>query len=826
MGEVYRARDPRLERDVALKVILGDAEPSLEQRRRLEDEARAASALSHPNILSVFDVLFDREPPCVVFELLEGETLRQRLGPGPLPWRRAVEYATQIGQGLAAAHAKGIVHRDLKPENLFVTRDGRVKILDFGLAKTTQVLGHGRNETSENPTRTATQPGTLLGTLAYMSPEQARGGKADARSDIFALGATLYEMLSGRSAFHRPSAAETLSAVLGHDPESLAPPSAVGAVPLGLEQIVRRCLEKEPDERFQSARDVSFALSALFASARSDESATAMAPPHKRSARPFWLAVAALGTLGAALLLGRAPRESAGLSFHRLTFRRGDVRTARFAADGQTIVYGASWDGEPFRLFTTRVEQIESRPLDLPAGDVLAISPQSEMAICIGRTRAAPFVSAGTLARVPLAGGAPREILEDVMGADWTPDGRELAVLHRFGGRTRLEFPIKKVLHEGWLLGVRVSPRGDVLALRDPEGVWLVDRDGKKRFLAPDPGGLGISVAWSPHGDAVWYTASEQGTDVELRSVDLNGRILRRVGLPLFAEVVDVNREGRALVIAGELRTGIAALPPGEARERDLSWLNVSRAVDLSPDGRTLLFGEMGAGRKSAIYLRRTDGSPAVRLGDGAPAALSPDSKWVLTFTEGTPMELRIIPSGAGESRTRRFEELEACGSGRFFPSGERLLVDAHAGGEACRAYVVDLEPGIPPRSLTPPGLTGDAISPDGSWVATRGPEGRIRLFPVAGGAPRVVPGPPEPGRIGPFSADGRALYVTEVPGPVARIFRRDLETGHREIWKELSPADPAGLFDLSPIAAADGRSYVYTHTGFRGSLYLLDGLD
>jgi Tol biopolymer transport system component len=363
---------------------------------------------------------------------------------------------------------------------------------------------------------------------------------------------------------------------------------------------VRRCLEKDPDERFQSARDLGFALSALSGSASSGR--TEEAPPSiaRKRGRALASVLAVLVTLGGGLWMGRETAAPNRLSYQRLTFRRGDPRSARFAPDGQTIVYGASWDGDPFRLFTARVDQTESRSLDLPSADILAISSLGEMAICLDRKLASPFASSGTLARVPLGGGAPREVLEDVMNADWSPDGKDLAVLHRVEGKTRLEFPIGKVLHEGWILGLRVSPRGDLVALRDAEGVSVVDRSGKKRLLATDPQGIGIRVAWSPSGDEVWYTASERGTDVELRSVDLDGRVRARWGLPTLGEIADISREGRALMIAGDLRMGIAGLPPGETRERDLSWLNLSRAVALSADGRSVLFAEMGAGRTSA----------------------------------------------------------------------------------------------------------------------------------------------------------------------------------------------------------------------------------
>src|ERR1700694_2846463 len=257
MGEVYRAKDPRLRREVAIKVLPASFSPDPERLRRFEQEAKAAGLLNHPNITAVYDIGTENQAPYVVTELLSGETLRGALAGGRLSARKGVDYALQIAHGLGAAHEKGIVHRDLKPENLFVTKDGRIKILDFGLAKLTHTEeGSG---VTNLPTATAgTEPGVVLGTLGYMSPEQVRGRQADARSDIFSFGAILYEMLSGKRAFHGGSAADTMSAILKEDPPDLSVTNQ--NIPPSLERIVRHCLEKNPEERFQAARDLAFDL--------------------------------------------------------------------------------------------------------------------------------------------------------------------------------------------------------------------------------------------------------------------------------------------------------------------------------------------------------------------------------------------------------------------------------------------------------------------------------------------------------------------------------------------------------------------------------------
>ena len=300
MGEVYRARDPRLNRDVAIKVLPASFSADPDRLRRFEHEAKAAGVLNHPNVTAVYDIGADADgAPYVVQELLEGETLRAALASGKLPPRRAVEYAIAIAHGLAAAHEKGIVHRDLKPENLFVTADGNVKILDFGLAKLTEPTGVGIQ--TNMPTATpGTEPGVVMGTLGYMSPEQVRGKPADHRSDIFAFGAILYEMLSGNRAFRGDSAADTMSAILKEDPPELSVTNQ--NVSPALERVIRHCLEKTPERRLHSAHDLAFELESL-----TQTSGTAASMPAHRPLPIARLAAvaAAVAAIVAAFLMGR-----------------------------------------------------------------------------------------------------------------------------------------------------------------------------------------------------------------------------------------------------------------------------------------------------------------------------------------------------------------------------------------------------------------------------------------------------------------------------------------------------------------------------------------
>jgi hypothetical protein len=445
MGEVYKAKDPRLGRDVAIKVLPASFSQDADRLRRFEQEARAAGVLNHPNVTIVYDIGQHEGAPYVLQELLEGETLRAELAGGRLSTHKAIDYSIQIAHGLAAAHEKSIVHRDLKPENLFVTKNGRVKILDFGLAKLMQPLSvEGGESTPTMPL--GTEPGIVMGTLGYMSPEQVRGRQADARSDIFSLGAILYEMLSGNRAFRGDSAADTMSAILREDPPDLSATNR--SVSPGLERIVRHCLEKNPEQRFQSTRDLAFDLETLSTTSGSPTAIGGVRASRERSLRVPVLAAAATLTLGA--LLGHVlwhARKPAPPSFRRLTFRHGNLGNARFAPDGRTVVYTASWEGQPYEIYTTRAEGPESTALGIKRATLYSVSSAGELAISVRQDFFASPQGSGTLATVPLGGGAPRSIADYVEDADWTLDGKRLAVLRYLAGRNRVELPLGTVLY-------------------------------------------------------------------------------------------------------------------------------------------------------------------------------------------------------------------------------------------------------------------------------------------------------------------------------------------------------------------------------------------
>jgi serine/threonine protein kinase/Tol biopolymer transport system component len=829
MGEVYRARDTRLARDVALKVLPAAFASDPERVRRFEQEAQAAGALNHPNILAVYDAGTQDGMFYVVSELLEGETLRRRLGEAAIPTRKAIEYAIQIAHGLAAAQAKGIVHRDLKPENLFITEDGQVKILDFGLAKKTAMKAANPDAANAATEAMSTQPGVVMGTVGYMSPEQVRGQVVDSRSDIFSLGVILYEMLSGKRAFHRESPVETMNAILTEEPPE---PKA----PMPLLRILGRCLEKNPAKRFQSANDLEFSLESI-----RETPASAAGPKGSRTPkRRFWIwAPAGLALVSFFAAAGywtgiRKAKPSPPL-FHQVSFRRGSVLSARFAPDGRSVVFGARWEGSPLELFLTRPDSPESRSLGLPRAEILAVSTTGDMAISLRRRFAAPMIETGTLARVPLGGGAPREILEDVQEADWAPDGSSLAAIVFHAGHSRLEFPIGKVLHEtlGWLSNVRVSPNGrEVAFMQHPTGddsgsVAVADLRGNVRIVSAGwscSGGL----AWSPDGNEIWFTAARTGNMRELHAVRLSGqeRSLARVAGALILQ--DVSHDGLALVTRDHWRNEITGVGPGESRGHDLSWLDNSGLRDISSDGGMILFDESGegGGPRHSIYLRKLDGSAPVRLGDGLASGLSSDGKWALARTDGDKEpRLSILPTGAGMPKILPLKGMNVVGA-RWFADGKRLLILGNESGHGLQLFVQDVGDGSV-HSVTPDGISAAPRmnpSPDGRFALARGPDGEAALFPVEGGTPiRIQLANEEPVQ---WSADGRAVYVFQPGEFPAKVYRVDLATGRREPWRELWPADSTGVLGIGRLfVSADGKACAFGYQRLLSNLYVVEGL-
>jgi len=838
MGAVYRARDAKLGRDLAIKVLPPEFAADRERLARFEQEARSASALNHPNIITIFEVGEAGGTPYIAMEVVEGRSLRDLLEDSRLPLRKTIAIAAQIADALAAAHERGVVHRDLKPENVMVTKPGHVKLLDFGLAKLASV------EQSEDTMQMAghTRPGTVMGTVGYMSPEQASGAAADFRSDQFSLGAIIYEMLTGRRAFQKATSVETLTAILREEPPPIAPGD--GGVPAPLRWIVERCLAKTADERYDSTRDLARDLQRVRDSLSDPTLTSGASAVAKPSNRRRWTipaaAAAALFVVAVAAWLGaKYFARGAAPQFHRLTFRRGFITSARFAPDEKMIVYGAGWEGNPISIFTAREENSESAAMPLPAADILSITKDGRMAISLGRHYTEWFVSNGKLAEAPLSGGgAARELMEDVQDADWFPDGRTLAVAHNGNAQTALEFPpgTQRYVSSGWISHVRVAPNGEHVAfidhpLRgDDRGyVNVIDGSGKRKALTP----LFAStqgIAWRPDGREVWFTGADTGFTTTLHAVTLDGKVRSILSSPSRLILHDISSTGRVLLASEEPQVGAVASTAG-GPERDLSWLDCSFAGDISADGSKILLSEQGQGARapSAVYVRGTDGSPAVRIGDGFGAAISPDGKSIAVQTVSDPPHLLVLPMGAGAPR-----DLTAPGMGEYlwpqwFPDGKRLAYAAAAPNKPPRLYV-QLVDGGKPVAVSPEGvgggLTPKPISPDGAWIAASGADGKLGLWPVAGGAPRGIPNATAGESALRWSADGKALFTYVAGERPARLYRVEIASGARTMVKEIHPLDDAGIITVIPtVAMADGKGYAYTYLRMSGGLYIVDGL-
>ncbi len=838
MGEVYRARDTRLERDVALKVIPSEVAGDPERIKRFEQEARAAGALSHPNVCAIYDVGTHEGSPFVVMELLQGVTLLEKLGAGPIPVRKALEYAAQAAHGLAAAHEKGIVHRDLKPANLFLTKDGRVKVLDFGLAKLTRpdVVAPG-GETARSIAGTET--GAVLGTVGYMSPEQVRGDPVDGRSDLFSLGVILYELLTGKRAFHGATYVETLHAILNADPVPLSATGSGRAFPPALELMVRRCLEKSPEQRFQSARDLAFDLENVSGSAVGAPVVTTPGAARARRRRLIGLVAGAclvtaiLGVAGAfALIQAKHLVDPARVRYTRLTVQRGMIWGARFAPDGRTVFYTAAWEGRPWEILETRPGFPTSRTVVAEPAWLQSISKDGTM---IAKVRDPGGFGVSCLAEVPMTGGTPRRISENVRFADWAPDGKTLAVIRIVDGKSRIEMPWGHVIYEpsSDVYGLRVSPDGKHLVTREYARsyyarVMIMDSSGRVTARSGEWIVSGYTC-WSAGTDEVWFTCSQDQNSSELRALSPHGRERLLARFDGMVYLMDVGPDGQALLARINNLYGILGRKRRLGTVRELGWYDGSVPAALSTDGSQILFGEEGlfGGKNGAVCLRGTDGSSPVRLGTGRAEDLSPDGAWALTLQEGPPQRLVLLPTGVGDTISLPRGALESYLGAWWMPDGKRVHFAASEPGQAPREYIQDIAGGLP-RAIVP-GLGVAAISPDCRFLALRiGDDLRIR--PLDGDSARFVTRILQGEKVLRWSADGRSLFMGKYEGQLGQmatywVSRLDLATGKRTPWLTSSIPDSAGAATGNFLITSDGQSYAHGYVRSLADLYLAEGL-
>ncbi len=858
MGEVYKAKDLGLDREVAIKILPPEFAGEKDRLLRFEQEAKATSALNHPNILTVYEFGLHEDSPFIVAELLEGEELRDRLDEGSLSFRDTLNYARQIISGLAAAHEKGVIHRDLKPENIFITNDNRIKILDFGLAKIREPLVdvHG----SEDATKKAiTEKGAVMGTAGYMSPEQVRGEAIDHRSDIFSFGVLLFEMLTGKRLFEGNSLVETMHAILKEDvPETFGEDGPT--IPPAVDSIMRRCLEKKRERRFHSAHDLGFALEALSTSTSSSGSGNASVlaglPDNEGPSRRWrYPAIAAaillLTTAGVVLwffgskwLTSDSDSIETKVSYQPLTFEKGFVFAARFAPDGKTVVYSADWEGQPRQLYVTSVDSPEYRPLGFPGADLLGISPSGELAVLtdsqvlLGNA----YYRTGTLAKASLTGGASRPELENVQFADFGPNDA-MAVARIENGRSAVEFPVGSPVTEKTDVSTtskystpRVSRSGDHLAFFDTTnvtGVFVTILDGAKKPIAKsriyrDWWG----VAWKSPNE-VWFAAAEAaGREVAIFGLDTVGKERTIIRLPGSITLHDISPNGDVLISLDRNNSAIEMID-GANLPKDRSWRELSRLGGVSSND-TVLINELGysGGTSGSVHIWKPDDTQSVKIADGIGLALTPDAGKALVSLEGPEPTVSIVPTGVGKPQKLKLDSFTRITWGSWLPDG-RILIQAKRTESADPQIIILTADGQDPTPLFPAGIavpefrgrTGfSGISPDGTRMVAADATGKPVLCMIGTGKCEPIRGMDDNESPAGWSPDGSNLLVYQKKPGEIEIHKLDPRSGNRSLWKKVSPSRSSTTGIYSLFVSAKG-TIVYGYQEETSKLYLVRGL-
>ncbi|HKI86868.1 MAG TPA: protein kinase, partial [Thermoanaerobaculia bacterium] len=707
MGEVYRARDTRLDREVAVKVLPEHLSANPEIRARFEREARAVSSLNHPHICTLFDVGRDGNTDYLVMELVEGESLADRLARGPLAFPEVLRLGVQICGALTRAHRSGIIHRDLKPGNIMLSKGG-AKLMDFGLARNAIRTEAGEGSASrlaQSPTiaQPLTAEGSLVGTFQYMAPEQLEGKETDERSDVWALGCVLYEMATGSRAFEGSSQASLIASIMGQPVRALK--ELAPASPPALDRLIQACLAKDPEERVQTAHDVGLQLQWLQSEGESGtQPGAASTVAARRGPRwALWAAVVlvVLAASTTAFVLGRQDRpsrEATEVQYHRKTYRKQAIFTARFMPDGKTIVLSSALEGNRTQLYIIRPEYPAPQPLGPENVHLLAISSRGELAVLVNASYSGHHrLFSGTLARMPIEGAAPREVLEGVREADWSPDGTQLAIIHEVDGKDRLEYPVGKVLYEsaGYLSDLRVSRDGERVAFMEHPGRWddrgsvkLVDREGHARELSSGYWGM-EGLAWSQDGAAVFFSATTNGSDFSVYRVGLRGdaKLVRQsAGL---LTIHDIAANGTWLATRDDYPFRIMFKGASDEQASDISWLDGSVAPRLSADAKSVVFCDQAedGGPNYGVTLRSAEGGAIVRLGEGIAQQFSKDGKSVLAVVPSTPPRIMRYPVGAGQPVRLDHGEFENIGQAQWMPGEDEMLVSGNQMGQPPRCF-------------------------------------------------------------------------------------------------------------------------------------------
>jgi serine/threonine protein kinase/dipeptidyl aminopeptidase/acylaminoacyl peptidase len=843
MGEVYRARDTRLDRTVAIKVLPHHLSSNSDLRQRFEREARAISSLNHPRICTLHDVGHQDGIDFLVMEYLEGESLADRLRKGPLPLKESLKIGVEVCEALEAAQRAGIVHRDLKPGNIMLTKNG-AKLMDFGLAKaavsgltsasSAPLLSAAKTMSAATPLSPLTSAGTVIGTIQYMSPEQIEGKEADARSDIFALGAVLYEITTGRRPFDGKSQLSLASAILEKDPATIR--TLMPLTPAAVERVVSSCLAKNPEDRFQTAHDLRLELEWI-AEDLPQLTAPSTTPASKPFTRALPWAISATALLLAVGALFLAQRERPLPRYTNISFRDGTLLGARFSHDGQTIVYSGRWEGERPEISVARLGSPESRPLGIPSAEVAAVSPSDELAVFLGCEEIYFLTCGGTLATVNLSGGSPRTLAEHVAQADWHPDGKRMVISVLTPEGARLEFPPGRVLFEqkgGWIGHPRFSPDGSQIAFEnhpilgnDDGSVDLVDLDGNHRMLSAYASVEGL--AWNPDGKELWFAATRTGGWADtVFAMTTAGKERTILSLP-SVRLHDISKDGRVLLSHETWRRQIRGFFPGDKFEHPYSWLDDTEVTAMSADGRFISIYEAGEvyalENNSLAYYRATDGSSAVRLGVGT-AAISPDGKWVLLASNHvTPkMPLQLQPIGPGNRKDLSSPGLIAFDHYVWSDDGRKVVYEGQTDQNQWNVYKQAVAGGPPILVKTDVRDAYPVLSPNGDTVALREGRGGISLYRANESQPTTIRAASENEYPIRFVKEGKALLVAEQTGSELVLTVLDLASSRREPWKHIPNVYSSRANQLF-VATPDLKYYAYPFPRYSSVLYTVENL-
>ena len=825
MATVYLAEDVRHHRKVAIKVLHPELSAVLGPERFLK-EIELTASLQHPHILPLFDSGSADGKLWYAMPFIEGETLRTRLQrEHQLPIGDAMRIASEAADALDYAHRRGVVHRDIKPENILL-HDGHALVADFGIALAVEQAGGSR----------MTQTGLSLGTPAYMAPEQAMGERSvDARADIYALGAVTYEMLAGEPPFTGPTAQAILAQVITAEPRSLT--TQRRSVPASVDAAVRTSLEKLPADRFASAKEFADALARPADSARTQREDSAV----RHRLQSSWVLPAGCATFVAALVIGfllgmRRHAVTAPAAFRQVTFAIQTIANARFAADGRTVVFDAMHQNHLPSIYIIRPDYPEARSLGLDDAHLLAVSSKNELAVLTGARYVAHRLFIGTLARMPLEGGTPREMLDSVREADWSPDGASLAVIRVVGGRDRLEYPAGTVLFDtpGYLSDLRVSPDGDRVAFFDHStrspyddrgGVDVVDRGRHRTVLAKDFSGE-EGLAWSADGRSILFSASE-GPHLQIHAVGLDAAVRLALPTPGTMMIQDVSDAGRWLAIREDRQFQVYAHPPGRTDDLDLSWLDQSVTSRMSRDGRLVGLTDASefASADYATIVRKTDGSPAVKMGDGWISDFTADGRWVVTVVPSTPPQLRLYPVGPGETRELDSGSFEALSDARVWGAdADSVLACGTMSGHLPRCYLRTSAVGAW-RPVTADGADHGQMSSDGHLLLSTWTDGSRHLVDLRTDIVQSLSGLHGDDEVIRWSPDGKSLWVWKPDTLPVSVDRVDIATGRRSHLTTFVPQMGKGVMRITNVSLADDpRVYSYETIVQPSQLFVIEG--